>query len=70
MSFLIKTDAGSSDHIIRQLWESDSLESLKKEEANQYSRYHPAGYGTQVREFKVLENGNHQCYFSRGTSCD
>lgn len=70
MSFLIKTDAGSSTHMVCQYWESDNKETLETEAKNQFSRYHPCGYGTQVREYKQLENGNWQCYFSRGTSCD
>jgi hypothetical protein len=64
-----KADIGSSRHMIIQSWSAPTREALEAEAAYQMQQYHPAGYGTSVRDYKQDSYG-WTCRFSRGTSCD
>ena len=73
-----KIDAGSSQHMIRQLWIGDTAEELQSEGDKQIAYYPPCGYGTRVTASQSCDNvpgvkhyaGKFFCNFSRGTSCD
>lgn len=75
---IYKINAGSSEHVIRELWIGDSAEELQTEGDKMISRYHPEGYGTRVTASQPCESmlqvrhyaGKFFCNFSRDTSCD